>query len=73
MQKQASWEGVADGYDDSQVPQPQFSGSSPKNASGARAGMEEDDVETAVADIWALTEGLRRSAQIALNASHSSG
>ncbi len=69
VQKQASWEGC----DDSQVLQPQFSGFSPKNASGGRAGMEEDDVETAVADIWALTEGLRRSAQRALNASHSSG
>jgi hypothetical protein len=35
--------------------------------------MEDYDMETAVADILALTEGLRRSAQMALNASSSSG
>lgn len=61
------------------VPQPRFSGTSPKNLKGKglsarkERGLEDDNVATAVADVWALTEGLRRSAQIALNASSSSG
>jgi len=63
---------------DNHVPQPQYSGSSPKGvgvagAKGGARGEEDDDVATAVADVLALTEGLRRSAQIALNASSSSG
>ena len=64
MPERASWEG--------QVPQPKFSTTSPKSVGGGPM-MEDYDMETAVADILALTEGLRRSAQMALNASSSSG
>ena len=64
--------------EDDQVPLPKFSRSSPKGLElgggfGALGGSEDDDdVAMAAADVWALTEGLRRSAQIALNASNSS-
>lgn len=64
--------------EDDHVPLPKFSRSSPKGLElgggfGALGGSEDDDdVAMAAADVWALTEGLRRSAQIALNASNSS-
>jgi len=61
------------------APQPRISRTSPKSVAGKgpsarkEGGAQDDNVATAVADVWALTEGLRRSAQIALNASSSSG